>query len=69
MIKRDLLNAITTACFQGKIILLLGARQVGKTTLLKEVVKQFNEPSVWLNADESDVLEAFSNAGTSTELV
>ena len=69
MIKRDLLKSVVDSCFQGKIILLLGARQVGKTTLLKEVVKQFNEPSVWLNADESDVLEAFSNAGTSTELL
>ena len=69
MIKRDLLSAVIDACFKGKIILLLGARQVGKTTLLKEVVKQFNEPSVWLNADESDVLEAFSNAGTSTQLL
>ncbi|MDD4777492.1 MAG: ATP-binding protein [Fermentimonas sp.] len=69
MIKRDLLYSVISSCFKGKIILLLGARQVGKTTLLKEVVKQIDEPSVWLNADESDVLNAFSNAGTSTQLL
>lgn len=69
MIKRDLLSSVISSCFQGKIILILGARQVGKTTLLKEVVKKLDEPSVWLNADEADVLEAFSNAGTSTQLL
>ena len=69
MIKRDLLDSIISSCFRGKIILLLGARQVGKTTLLKEVVKQMDEPHVWLNADESDIYEAFVNAGTSTQLL
>lgn len=69
MIKRDLLDSIISSCFKGKIILLLGARQVGKTTLLKEVVKQIDEPSVWLNADESDIYQAFANAGTSTQLL
>ena len=62
MITRDLLDSIISSCFKGKIILLLGARQVGKTTLLKEVVKQMDEPYVWLNADESDIYEAFVNA-------
>jgi len=47
----------------------LGPRQVGKTTLLKETVKQLNTPSVWFNADEADVLEAFSTASTSTQLI
>ena len=69
MITRDLLDSIISSCFKGKIILLLGARQVGKTTLLKEVVKQMDEPYVWLNADESDIYEAFVNAGTSTQLL
>lgn len=34
MIKRDLLDNITSSCFQGKTILLMGARQVGETTTL-----------------------------------
>lgn len=69
MYQRDLLENIKNACFKGKIILLIGARQVGKTSLLKELMKQIEAPSIWLNADESDVLEAFSNATTSTQLL
>ena len=69
MLKRDLLGSIISSCFKGKVILLLGARQVGKTTLLKEVIKQTGETSVWLNADEADILQAFANAVTSTQLL
>ena len=69
MIRRDLQKKIISSCFKGKIILLLGARQVGKTTLLKEVVQQVGERSVWFNADEADILESFSNATTSTQLL
>lgn len=69
MIQRDLFNAIVSRCFKGKIILLIGARQVGKTTLLKEIIKAVDVPSVWFNADESDIMNAFSNATTSTQLL
>lgn len=69
MLRRDLMESIIKSCFQGKIILLFGARQVGKTTLLQELVSQLNLPTSWLNADESDVFEAFNNATTSTQLL
>lgn len=69
MIPRDLQTKIVSSCFKGKIILLLGARQVGKTTLLKEVVRQSGKPSIWFNADEADILESFSTAATSTQLI
>lgn len=69
MIKRELLEDITSSCFAGKIILLLGARQVGKTTLLREILKKTEAKSNWLNADESDVLQSFTNATTSTQLL
>lgn len=69
MIQRDLFNTIVSKCFKGKIILLIGARQVGKTTLLKEIIKAVDVPSVWFNADESDIMNAFSNATTSTQLL
>jgi predicted AAA+ superfamily ATPase len=69
MIQRSILKKLVSSCFKGKIILLLGPRQVGKTTLLKETVKQLNMPSVWFNADEADILEAFSSASTSTQLI
>ena len=69
MIKRTLKNSIASYCFKGKTILLIGARQVGKTTLLREVVKEINKPSIWLNADEADILEDLINAKTSTQLL
>jgi uncharacterized protein len=40
MIKRLLQQKIEDNLFQGKIILLYGARQVGKTTLCKEILKK-----------------------------
>ena len=69
MIQRTLLEKLVSSCFKGKILLLLGPRQVGKTTLLKETVRQLDIPSVWFNADEADILEAFSSANTSTQLI
>jgi len=69
VIKRELQKSVVSACFKGKVILLIGARQVGKTTLLREVLKEINEPSVWLNADEEDVLLSFKTATTSTQLL
>jgi len=69
MLTRDLRESILNACFQGKVILLLGARQVGKTTLLREVLKQLQVSYTWFNADEADVLQAFDSSVTSTQLL
>lgn len=69
MIHRDLLVKLQQRCFQGKAIVLIGPRQVGKTTLLKALQRSLSVSSVWLNADEADVLALFSQAETSTELL
>ncbi|KEO75709.1 ATP-binding protein [Anditalea andensis] len=69
MITRELEDKIISSCFNGKIIILLGPRQVGKTTLLKEIVRKLNVSSVWFNADEADILDAFSSAVTSSQLI
>lgn len=69
MFHRNLKDNIISACFKKKVVILLGARQVGKTTLLKEMLKDIPEPSIWLNADEADILNALSNATTSTQLL
>lgn len=69
MVKRDQLDHIIRNCFKGKVILILGARQVGKTTLLEELIKKIDQPSNWLNADEADIFEAFTNAKTSSQLI
>ncbi|MCX2473910.1 ATP-binding protein [Pedobacter sp. MC2016-05] len=41
--------------------MLTGARQVGKTTLLKELVKETGLPSIFLNCDEAEVRNTLEN--------
>ncbi len=67
MIIRYLKKKIAQHFFSGKIILIYGARQVGKTTLLKQIAVSIEEEILWLNGDEPDVREIFENA-TSTRL-
>lgn len=61
MIDRFLSETIKNKLFKGKVIILLGARQVGKTTLLKEILTK-NEGVLWLNGDEMQVQNLFNNA-------
>ncbi|MCK9271129.1 MAG: ATP-binding protein [Bacteroidales bacterium] len=66
MIKRHLESEIEKDFFKGKAIILLGARQVGKTTLMKEICKNKDEV-LWLDADDPDTQLLFENP-TSTRL-
>ena len=50
MIKRLLLDNISQKLFKNKAIILLGPRQVGKTTVLKQLAKQ-KKNVLWINAD------------------
>jgi predicted AAA+ superfamily ATPase len=67
MIKRTICEKIRNSFFKGKIIQLLGPRQVGKSTLLKQVAETYDQPILWLNGDESDVRVMLKET-TSTEL-
>jgi predicted AAA+ superfamily ATPase len=58
MIQRTLLSALKEQLFSGKAILLFGPRQVGKTTLLKQLIGT-SEDALWLNGDELDVQQLF----------
>jgi uncharacterized protein len=55
MFKRVLLQQLKSHLFQGKVILLYGARQVGKTTLCKEILAE--QDGVYLHC-ESNVVNA-----------
>ena len=68
MIERILYQQIETQLFKGKVVLLLGPRQVGKTTLLRSVFEQYKDCAKWLNADEADIAEELIEANTSTAL-
>ncbi len=66
MIVRYIQKSIEEKLFKGKVITLLGARQTGKTTLLRLISKNYSK-MIWLNADEYDIQEKFKNP-TSTGL-
>ncbi len=61
MIDRLLYKSIEGKLFKGKIVVLAGARQVGKTTLLKQILRN-KEGVLWLNGDEMQVQNLFNNA-------
>ena len=68
MIERKIFSTIKKDFFQGKAIILVGARQTGKTTLLKKLTTGFQTNEVlFLNCDEPEVLQLLTNA-SSTEL-
>ena len=64
MITRILETTIRSKLNQSKAIILVGARQVGKTTLLKSLF-QNRDDTLWLNADELDVQNLFSTISSS----
>ena len=62
MITRDLIELIQKRINDKKVIILLGPRQVGKTTLLKQHFSTQN--TLWLNGDDSDTRNQLSNQTT-----
>jgi hypothetical protein len=60
MIKRHLEKTIKANLYKGKAIIILGARQVGKTTLLNTLFKE-KDKYIWLNGDELDVQKLFTD--------
>ena len=66
MIIRFLEAELLGKIHQKKAIILLGARQVGKTTMLKKIIAGRTD-ALWLNADEPDVRSVIEGA-TSTRL-
>lgn len=60
MIERIFTEKLRDAVKSKKIIILLGARQTGKTTLLKNMFSS-TDSVLWLNGDEIDVQNLFAN--------
>lgn len=67
IVKRKIQAFVEKSLFKGKIVIIYGARQVGKTTLVKEILKKYPESSSYFNCDEIDVRQALTDK-TSTEL-
>lgn len=64
MIHRQLLPTIQERLFNGKAIVLIGARQVGKSTLFRLIADQLQQPVLQLNGDEPEVRELLTNINT-----
>lgn len=64
MIRRQLQDTIESRMFSGKAIIVIGARQVGKSTLFNMVLKNHTEPALQLNCDEPEVQEMLSAMNT-----
>jgi len=68
MIERQIYNLIKDRFFKKKAIVLVGPRQVGKTTLLKQITEENNLSDIlFLNCDEPETLRMLENV-SSTEL-
>ncbi|MCX6794940.1 MAG: ATP-binding protein [Candidatus Falkowbacteria bacterium] len=57
-IKRDIEKNIRDWLFKGKIIILYGARQVGKTTLAKKLLREHGRPTDYFNCEISSIRSA-----------
>ena len=66
MITRNLEKNITSLFGKRKAIVIMGARQVGKSTLLQQMLAG-REDVVWMNGDEMDIQELFREM-TSTRI-
>jgi predicted AAA+ superfamily ATPase len=64
MINRIQSENLKSLFFSGKAIILLGARQTGKTTLVKQLIQDAGEPALFINCDEPATVSVFENIST-----
>uniref|UniRef100_UPI00404AA384 ATP-binding protein n=2 Tax=Flavobacterium sp. TaxID=239 RepID=UPI00404AA384 len=60
-IVRQIKANIINDCFKGKVILLLGARQVGKSTLIKILPFKAEDKIIWLDGENADIQILFQS--------
>jgi uncharacterized protein len=63
MINRELEKTILEKLFQGKAIIILGPRQVGKSTLLKIIEQRLSKRVLFLNCDNNDIKKQLTEPG------
>lgn len=61
MIQRQLKNRIEGYLFKGKTIIIYGARQTGKTTLLEQMLEPYRGDTLFLYGDDTDIRGMLSN--------
>lgn len=63
MIARELEGLIRERLFRAKAIVVIGPRQVGKTTLLRKIVSPFQEQTLWINGDDPHARQRLAGVG------
>lgn len=64
LIERIIENQLTSSLQPGKVLLLLGARRIGKTVLLQQVIAQLKEPFLLLNGEDVATVEGLARRST-----
>lgn len=64
VIGREILSYLDERLFQGKALIIMGARQTGKTTLVKMLLQNINRNALFFNGDEPDIREMLSNVSS-----
>jgi len=59
-VKRKMQAIIENQLFKGKVIVLYGARQVGKTTLTKNILSKQTD-GIYINCEEPEAQSALTN--------
>ena len=64
MVQRQIKEKIKQKLFKKKAIIIIGPRQSGKTTLLKEICKEVEKKYIWLDGDEPDDRNELTDANS-----
>lgn len=64
MIKRNLTQSIRSRFFSKKVIILSGARQIGKTTLINQIMEEFSSDVLYLDGDNIDIRNMLESINT-----
>lgn len=64
MFERILKKELKSRLFQGKTILLIGPRQVGKTTLINQILSEDDTSSMFLDGDDPSVRQLLNTPNT-----
>ncbi len=57
-----MINSIRQRLADEKAIIILGARQAGKSTLLKQLETDFKAPCMWWNGDDADIRQILADS-------
>lgn len=67
-IPRSIEKEIEKWLFKGKVMIIYGARQTGKSTLVKRIIDKHPNDSKYFNGDETDTKDIFERFGDHTTL-